>query len=161
MEPNPAPEEIEAPRRRSRSGGRTRHRHGRAWVIALWIILRIGDLPILWLAFRATDPAPQLRNPVIISIIWTTGLSVALWAKQIWARPVNLLFLAYYVFSFGLGITSLIISVARGDVVVIPDRFVILLNGALLYLGVFIALLRSKNIKYLIDPGAKWKERQI
>lgn len=166
MESNPSSDEIEAPRRRRRNGSKKRHPHGRAWVIALWVLLRIGDLPLLWLAFRPLDSVPQLRVSVIVSLVWTTALFVALWAKQIWARYVTGAFLGYYVFAWGFVTQMFIVSLARGDV--LDDRkplftlvTVLVSIATSLYLTVLVAVLRSKNILYLVDPAAGWKPREL
>jgi hypothetical protein len=157
MEPNPPPEEMETPRRRRR-GGKKRYLHGRAWVAGLWLVLRLGDLPLAWLAFRSFNPAPQWRLPLFVAILWTTALFIALWAKQIWARYITAIFLGIYVCWWAIDATALGVIVAKGEVVIRTERLATLVIAMLTYLVVAIVVLRSKQIRYLTDPTAGWKQ---
>jgi hypothetical protein len=166
MEENPPPDEIEAPRRRRRSSGRSRYPHGRAWVVTLWVLLRLADLPMIWLAFHPHDATGQFPVAIFVSFLWTTALFVALWLRQNWARYITAAFLGYYVFAWGFGVAMLAISLARGDIRPGMMPFVttatsILSIATLLYLVVLVTVLRSKSIKYLTDPAEGWKTRAI
>jgi hypothetical protein len=160
MKSSPSPEPSRTSRRR-RPAGRDRHPHGRAWVAALWAVLRVGDLPLAWTAFRAADPAPQWRIPVVVCILWTSALFLALWLKQTWARPVTAIVLAVCACWWGADLVTAIAQQMEGGVPPVHGRFPMVLTASLLDAGVAVTVLRSANIRFLIDPTAGWKPGQF
>jgi hypothetical protein len=161
MESNLSSDQAEPSRRRRRRGGKERHPHGRAWVIILWIILRISDLPIAWLAFRAFNAMPQMRLDAIVSILWTTALFIALWARQIWASYVTAIFLGIGACWWGYNAATLTTFYLRTVGLISKESIVILMVATLIYLCVAVTIVRSKNIEYLTDPTAGCKPREF
>ena len=145
------------PRKSRRVRRADRAQAGRRMIAGLWCLLRLGDLPLAWLAFRAIDPAPQLRTNTIVAILWTTVLLIALWKKQRWARYVALILLGCFAALYGFTISIIIVSVARGEAVIIGERIFAIGMAAACYLIACVMLLRSRSIKRLIDPTEGWK----
>ncbi len=120
---------------------RIRHRNGRLWLVAIFLLLRPTDYFLL--AHGMAEKADLVVAGVIITFLWTTGLLAAVWARFDWAR-------------YGIMVGMLAVAVLAGLSGVIAAEAAVslrmaLIGGALAHIAGACILANSAAIKDLVS----------
>lgn len=132
---------------RIRKRHRYRVRNGRLYIFLLFLWLRIVDIAMMLCVYPKL-PIVHQRNLVLflgVTAVWTTGLLVAVWFRQNWAKYIlvgSLLFTIVFTLSMLPGLP---------DVMHPRNECYFILGITAIYLPVVLVLVISKHIHKLTE----------
>ena len=126
---------------------RSRKKTARAFLVAIFFLLRIPDAFLFVQTYNPVNPSPGFRGNLIIIAIWTTLFLGAVWFRQRWARYLLIAFVGYVAVLDGVMLCSVLLDQQGfqiGPMIGFAVQFVC-------YIAALAILIRSSSIRRLAD----------
>jgi hypothetical protein len=117
-------------------------RHGRSWMIAIFILLRLADVGLIYFAWHPENPMPLLRGVVLGSVLWSTVLIGCVWQRKAWARYFLIAVLVGVVVLFALALIRMLTDHVRHQ----PEPMEAAFSALAAYIFCIVPLARSRAI---------------